>query len=253
MSRSILAVSVLLALVLVSAGGVAYANTTAGVADADATTTDSGFAQAQPSRGNATVSVSATATASAPPDRAVVRLAVVATAPDAETARREVAENVSTTRAALRDLGIADDRVRTTYFDISVVQEPGPNDETVTRYRAAHGLEIEVDPGQAGTVVDAAVGNGTNQVESVTFTLTDRTRRQLRRQALRQAMTNARADADVIADTGGVTITGVKSASTADEVVPFESRGVVGGGAPTTVEPGPVTVSATVSVTYRAG
>lgn len=243
MSRSILAVSAVVLLVLAGTWTVAYA----GASGADVSQVEpAGVAE------NATISVSTTATAAADPDAAVVRVAVVATAPDAETARQRVARNVSATRDALRDLGVGDDAVRTTYFDIGLVREP--DGDATDRYRAAQGLEIEVDPDRAGAVVDATVGNGTNQVESVTFTVTEATRQRLRQQALQRAMADARSDATTLANESGVTVTGVQSVSTQD--VSFHSvearAGVAEADTPTTFEPGPVRVSAAVSVTYRA-
>lgn len=70
-------------------------------------------------------------------------------------------------------------------------------------------------------------------------------------------MADARDDADLLATAGDVTVTGVRSVSTADVGVQPVDAGLRetadgGGGAATRIEPGPVTVSATVSVTYRA-
>jgi uncharacterized protein YggE len=203
---------------------------------------------------NATISVTATASASAAPDTARIRAAVVATAPDAETARQQAAANVSDVRTALREAGVSDEQIRTTGFDINTVREREQNDTGQVRYRAVNEFVVEVAPDRAGEIIDVAVGNGTNQVSGVTFTLSEETRRDLRQDALRDAMTGARLDAGTIADASGVSITGLESASTADVVfAPFESdQAGTAGGSETTIEPGPVEVSATVSVTYRA-
>ncbi|WP_340097754.1 SIMPL domain-containing protein [Salinibaculum salinum] len=204
---------------------------------------------------NTTISVSASATAEAAPDTVRIRAAVVATASDAETARRQVAENVSQTRTALTESGITDDQFQTRQFDIRTVREPRPNDSRQTRYRAVNEFEIEVSPDRAGEIIDSAVGNGTNQINGVTFTLADDTRLDLRQQALRDAMSNARTDANTIASESNVTVQSVKSVSTSEmEFFPIE-RGAASGvaeDASTVIEPGPVEVSATVSVTYRA-
>ncbi|MFB6080836.1 MAG: SIMPL domain-containing protein [Haloferacaceae archaeon] len=201
-----------------------------------------------------TISVDATADASAPPDLALVHVAVVSTAADANAARRRTAENASSMRDALRASGIDADGIHTTYYNLDAVHGDSTNGSRITGYRAVHGFEIEAGVDAAGSVVDTAVANGANRVEGVTFTLTTETRRTLRREALGRAMTNARGDADAIANASGVSITSVRSASTSDlGVQPFEARVAGGGGGTsTTIEPGPVRVSATVSVTYRA-
>lgn len=211
--------------------------------------------------GNTTIQVSAAADASTAPDTANVRLAVVATADTAEAARAQVAENASRMRTALGDVGVDDDQVRTTYFDITAVH--GDDGTEVVGYRAVHGFEVEVGVGadveplgdRTGTVVDTAVANGASQVEGVQFTLSEETRQELRRQALDRAMGNAREDATVVAAAEDLTVTGVVSVSTADVGVRFPEaadRDVAADATGTSFDPGPVTVSATVSVTYSA-
>ena len=217
-------------------------------------------AEPQPSAGgvsgeNTTISVTASASVSTAPDRVRIRAAVVATATEAETVRQQVAADVSATRAALREAGIADDQIQTVQFDISTVREPEANDSESVRYRAVNEFVVEVSPDRAGETIDVAVGNGTNQIDGVTFTLSDATRQTLRQRALREAVTSARDDADVIANASGVRITGLRSASTADvSFVPFEAQAAGGLAAEseTVIEPGPIKVSATVSVTYQA-
>lgn len=201
-----------------------------------------------------TVTVDATAETSAQPDRALVRVAVVTTAPDADAARRQVAENVSRMRDALRDAGVDSDRVHTTSFTLDAVHEERPDSGRITGYRAAHGFEIETSVDRAGTVLDAAVAGGANRVEGVVFTLTPETRRQLRQEALGIAVDRARDDATAVANASGLSITGIESISTSEGGFrPFDARleADAGGGA-TVFDPGPVRVSATVSVTYRA-
>lgn len=207
------------------------------------------------------IQVSASADVSATPDIATVRLAVTATGDTAEAARNQVAENASDMRAALRDIGVGDDQVQTTYYDISAVHEETRNGTEIVGYRAAHGFEIEVnvnadDLGErTGTLIDTAVQNGANQIEGVEFTLAEDTRRAMRQQALEHAMENARHDATVLAASSDLTITGVTSVSTADVgISPFQGarQELAADTAGTVIEPGPVTVSATVSVTYSA-
>lgn len=204
---------------------------------------------------NTTISVGATAEVSAPPDLALVRVAVVATGPDAESVRSRVAANASRMREALRDTGIPDDQIHTTSFHLHAIRDRTEEGREIVEYRAEQSFEIETSVDGAGTVIDTAVMNGANQVDGVQFTLTDETRRNLRQEALDQAVRNARSDADVIASASGIEIVGTQSVSTGHVgVQPFERHFADGngGGGGIEVDPGPVTVSATVSVTYRA-
>lgn len=196
---------------------------------------------------NVTITVDATGTTSAAPDLAVVDVAVEASAGSADAARAAVADNVSEMRAALTEAGVSDDRIRTTYFFIQTERE---DNGTVT-YRASQGFELRVPVDEAGPVVDAAVAGGATRVDGVQFTLTEETRRELRSDALEAALDNARADADVIASATGVDVRTVNAVETGGgDIGPVFAEAAREDG--TTFDPGPVTVTAQVTVTYEA-
>ncbi|MFC5365439.1 SIMPL domain-containing protein [Salinirubrum litoreum] len=198
-----------------------------------------------------TLSASGTGQISAEADLAVVSVAVTARADSADDARGQVADGVASVRQALADAGIPEDAVTTAYF--SVRPEYDDEDRIPDSYRATHALRIETDPARAGEVVDLAVGNGATEVNGVQFTLTDETRDELRSEALAQAVDRARADADAVAGAADLQITGVESISVGNSYSPgpfyAETAADRAGGA-TSFAPGPVTVSASVSITY---
>ena len=205
--------------------------------------------------GNAThVSVTGTGTVSADADLALVRVAVTATAESADEARAQVADDADRMTAALRDAGVADDAVTTLSYRIAPEYDASPDGRELVGYRAVHAFEVEVAPADAGRVVDVAVGNGADTVDGVAFTLTDETRADLREQALTEAVERARADADAVAAAAGLSVTEVHRIDVGNEYVPYAPvvREAAGGDAGTVLEPGPVTVSASVSVTYVA-
>jgi uncharacterized protein YggE len=237
-----------LAALLVTAGcaGVMENGGAAGAAPADA--------------GERTVTVGANGQVQTQPNQAVVRLEVVATGDDVETARGRLAENTSSMRAALVEAGLEESRITTERYDIRqerVDPRAERTGEVETTYRASHAFSVLLsDLDRVGSVIDTAVANGANNVDGVRFTLSEERRGELRREALANAMDNARAEADVIAEGANLTITGVGSASTVHsgytpyyaETVAFAS-GDAGG---TSVSGGPVTVSTQVTVTYNA-
>lgn len=253
------AVGIMVVLLLTSGVGFALAMDDSSNAANSATLSEDATVSAHGD--NASIQVSASGEVSAAPDMAVIRLAVVSTADSADAARNQVAEEVASLRAALEEMGVADDQVRTTYFDISPIHEETETGSEIAGYRAAHGFEIQVDVEsdelgtRTGAIIDTAVQNGANQIDGIQFTLTEETRRELREQALELAMTNARDEAEFLATTSDLTVTGIHSIASADVgVQPFgmnlrESTAASGA---TVIEPGPVSVSATVSVTYRA-
>lgn len=201
-----------------------------------------------------TIDVSATGTASAAPDLAIVNVAVDARADTADAAREQVANDVASMREALRDFGVPDDAVRTTSFFVGPEYDYSESGRELVGYRAYHAFEIETGVDEVGDVIDVAVGNGASQVQGVQFTLTDETRDELRERALTEAVESARADAETIASASGVSLGQLHSASTADVSYPrpyavAESAAADGAGR-TVVEPGPVEVTASVSVSY---
>ncbi|MDZ7701658.1 MAG: SIMPL domain-containing protein [Halobacteriales archaeon] len=197
--------------------------------------------------GNVSITVGADGAVSAPPDVAVIHLAIEASAGSAESAGDFVANNTSEVRSALSEMNVSGEQVRTTFF---VIDSEKSENGSVT-YRAVHGLEVRVSVEEAGEIVDAVTTVGATRIDGVEFTLTDETRRELRDDALRAAMSNARADADVIADANDIEIDAVVSVETSDSWDgPFVAE--LRQGAGTTFDPGPVTVTATVTVTYHA-
>lgn len=258
LSRPAIVVGTVVLLILTS--GLTAAIVTSGSDGAADSTLDRVETKASEHATNGTIQVSASGEAAAPPDVALVRVAVVATGDTAEQARSRVADNASSMRSALRDSDVADDQIRTTYFDIAEVRDRESNATSADSYRAVHAFEIEVqvpadDLGErTGAIIDTAVQNGANRVEGVQFTLAEDTRRELRTQALERAVEDARTDADVVAGAADRTVTGVHSISVSSDGMfgpdaRFDEAG--GGGADTVIDPGPVRVSATVSVTYR--
>ncbi|NHN48547.1 SIMPL domain-containing protein [Halostella sp. JP-L12] len=202
-----------------------------------------------------TITVTATGEAQAQPDAAVLFLAVAATAETPENATRQAAENASRLRTALTEANVSEDAVRTT--DYSVYQEGRFDPRNASGdYVAEQGFAVEVDNvSRAGELLDVATSNGASAVRGVQLTLSDETRSELRNEALSNAVDSARSQADAIAASADLQIDGVHSVSTVEpRFGPFEAmtEDAAREGASTQIDPGPLTVSATVEVTYRA-
>lgn len=210
-----------------------------------------------------TIHVAGSGSAEAEPNQAVVDVGVVATADDAATARRQLAENVSRMRAALEAAGVGDEQITTRRYDIDRRPRRPPREdaEPRTQYRAVHDFEITLsETERLGTVIDTAVRNGATDVDNVEFTLSTDRRRQLERSARSAAMGDAREKAEGIAASANLTVTGVRTVRTGDGA-PRPAEGDAAAatetptptlGAPSDVEAGPVTVVVTVRVVYDA-
>jgi hypothetical protein len=114
------------------------------------------------------------------------------------------------------------------------------------------------DVNKTGDVIDVAVANGINQASSIQFLLSDEQSQVLRTEALKKAVARARADADTVAGAMGTLIIGVQSADISGGYSPvlFENyqyqagNAMMKSAAPTPIQPGDITVSAQVSITY---
>jgi hypothetical protein len=146
--------------------------------------------------------------------------------------------------------------VRTAYFDISSEERyGGPRQEGPT-YRGLHAFEITIEePDRAGEVIDTAVSNGASEVDGVEFTLSSEKRENLREEALQAAMENARSEAGTVAAAEDLRIAGVDRISTTEfDRRPYSAETAAlaaGDGGSTSIDSGPVSVSASVTVVYE--
>ncbi len=200
-----------------------------------------------------TVTADGTATVSASPDLAEITVAVEATADNASAARSQVAADVERLREALTDAGY---EVRTVDFRLSPEYDHSRDTRELVGYRAYHALAFETSPDAAGSAVDLAVDNGATAVQNVRFTLSDERRAELREEALAAAVGDARGTAETAAGAADRSVgTELSMRVGSAGVSPYDSRVVyetaADAGASTSFEPGPVTVSASVTVTYE--
>lgn len=228
---------------------------TAGVAGA-LTLGSSSAAADQPGPAEKSVSVSATGEIEAQPNQAIVRVAVTVRGNDSTAVREELASQTESLRSGLLEYGLSEDAIRTARYDIR--QDPRERRQQGAKapYRGYHVFELTVEEtNAAGEVVDVAVSNGADRVDGVSFTLSDEKRKELHKQALTQAMENARSRADTLAEAGEISVTGVHTIVTSETRyrnyrVETAQAGAAGGS--TSINSGPVTVTANVRVTYNA-
>jgi uncharacterized protein YggE len=223
-------------LALLIAGGVGFA-----LADTGATAPSS----------NSTVSVNADATVERAPDRATVTVAAVGRGETAEAARNNLTGDADAITSALEAEGA---NVTSSRFQIRPDYEESREGREQVGYVAIHTVEAETsDVTTAGTLIDTAVDAGADRVEGVRYSLSEETRQAAREEALTTAMDNARTDAEVVAAAEGQSVGDAVTIQTSNHgrpVVYAEAAAAGDAGGRTTIEPGQVTVDASVSVTY---
>jgi uncharacterized protein len=199
--------------------------------------------------GARTITVTGMGAVTVVPNRAAFSFGVTT---QGRTAAAALAENGAEMRkviAALKDAGIAGADVQTQ--SVSLSPRYSNDGETILGYTASNSVSATAkDINRAGSIVDAAVAAGANQVSGPSLTRADTAA--LYRQALKAAIGDARAKAFAIAAASHARLGAVRSVvegSTAPVPVPLAAKAAAPTEA-TPVQPGTQQVDATVTVEF---
>jgi uncharacterized protein YggE len=139
------------------------------------------------------------------PDRVWISIAAESRARSPREAQRANADAMTGVLAKLKALGLADDAVRTSGYDLQPEYDYANGRQTLRDYIARNMVEVRIDDmARAGDVLDAAVGSGATSVSGIRFDLKDRAAAE--REALRRAVEDARARANAAASGAGVRV-----------------------------------------------
>ena len=139
------------------------------------------------------------------PDRVWVSIAAESRARSPREAQRANADAMTAVLARLKALGLAEDAVRTSGYDLQPEYDYANGRQTLRDYVARNMVEVRIDDmARAGDVLDAAVGSGATSVSGIRFDLKDRAAAE--REALRRAVEDARARANAAASGAGVRV-----------------------------------------------
>ena len=204
-----------------------------------------------------TLSVSGSGQAFLAPDIAYIYIGIHT---EKLTAAEAVAENNSQTEKliqAIRDFGIDAKDIRTTNFSIWPMDkfDPGSGQPTGEKtYAVDNTVFVTIRKlDTLGDLLDTAVQAGANTVNSVQFDVANKD--EALKQARVDAMKNAEAQAKELADAAGLSLGEVQSISFVDNQYPvFDGKGGGGGlaaeAAAVPIQPGQLTFTVTVNVSY---
>jgi uncharacterized protein YggE len=206
-----------------------------------------------------TIRVSASGEARGTPDQAWIDFGMETIAPTAKAAGEQNARAMDRVVSALLAAGIARADVQTHDYNLYPEYQPRPDGQgapAIRGYHATNVVTVRTDRiTQVGALIDAALAAGANRADAIRFGI--RNSDALRAQALRQALERGRAEAQAIAAGLGVRLGRVLDASTASAPprpmpVAMMARGMAADAvaAPTPVEAGEQTVTASVSLVY---
>jgi uncharacterized protein YggE len=164
------------------------------------------------------------ATVSAKPGQAIIEIGVVTQGATAVSVAAQNAKQTDAVLADLRKIVSGSDRLRTTSYSVR------PNFQSskqggrvaIASYTAANVVEVTLnDLAQVGTVIDAGIHSGANDIRKLEFGL--KNPQSVRSQALREAAAQAKASVEAIAAGLGVHVLRVLSA---EEFEPGDDGGM---------------------------
>lgn len=212
-----------------------------------------------PVQGSRTITVVGAGKVNLEPDIARINVGAEARASTVAEAKTAVDNQVIAIVAALKEQGVADRDIQTSHYSIYYERMPVPamvgketrTEESQSAYRVSNMLQVTVrDVEKAGTVLDAVVNAGANQVYGVTFTVSDA--QEWENAAREEAMADAKACALELARLSDVELTEVLSVSEVIGSSPVSvarmalESGMGGGG----ITPGELELSTQVQVTF---
>ncbi len=195
-----------------------------------------------------------------PPDEMRMGVSVVTQADQPARAMEDNSRAAARIMEALQRKGLKKEEVTTGRFNVqpiySVVRPGSGEVPKIVAYRVENMVEVKtarID--LAGDLIQSSIEAGANRVESVVFGLADpRTRRA---EVIAKAAKAARSDADAAAAAAGVTITGVRKIavdSAGGPILPppmMRNFGLEAAQSmPPPINPGEVTVTASVTIEY---
>jgi uncharacterized protein len=195
------------------------------------------------------ITVLGTGSTTVVPDRASFAFGTVTQAATANAALAASSQSVARVIAALKKAGVAQADIQTS--DVSLSPRMNDKGDGIVGYTASNTVTATIRKiGDAGDVVDAAVGAGSNQVYGPNLVASDQDAAY--RNALKAAVADARAKAEALAAASNSALGKITAIVEGGGAVPLPmAAGAKGSSVP--IEPGTQKIEATVSVTFAFG
>jgi len=205
-----------------------------------------------------TISLTGAGTASATADEATIRMGVEVTKDSAAESISDNADSMAGVIDALLLQGISEDDIQTTSYSVYPQYDWTEDGRVLLGYTVTNMVQVTVkDLDIVGDVIDAAGSAGANRMDGISFGLSDAKMQELKNTAYVLALGDATDKADLIAETLGLTISGVQSV-TENSYVPartYVEIAEMGGDmamsrAPTPIISGDLSVSVNVHIVF---
>lgn len=205
-----------------------------------------------------TITVSGQGKAVGAPDIGQVSLSVISQAGTVEGAQRDNTQKMEKIIQAMKDLGIKEEDLKTTGYNISPRYQYISGRSNIIGYEVTQSLEVKIrDLAKSGDILGKAAEAGANQVGSLSFTFDDPDK--LKSDARKEAIKEAKEKAEDLADSLGVSlgkITNFNESSGGDQPAPVfnemaRSAYGMGGAAAPDIQTGQNEIIVNVSLAYE--
>lgn len=169
---------------------------------------------------NGTISVTGDGEVNIQPDRAILSFGVTTQDTSAQVAAQENSATMNSVISALEAIGINSSSIQTTSYNINPETDYANGAQFITGYQVVNEVQVTVQVSDAslgtlgarvGEAIDAAAGQGANEINGIQFTASDSAIQQATNQALQAAAQDAAGQAKVVAAALGVSVLGVVS------------------------------------------
>ncbi|MDO8726671.1 MAG: SIMPL domain-containing protein [Candidatus Methanoperedens sp.] len=199
------------------------------------------------------LSISGSAEKTVAPDTASLSIGVVIQAPTAKEASDKNAVSMNATINELRNLGLQDKDIQTSFLSIQPVYKYN-GAQTIEAYSASNNVQVTTKMlDKLSDIIDRSAAAGANQIGGVSFSVSEEKQKTLREELMTEAVSDASSKANDLAKKLDVRIVGVKTSSINEGgiVQPFlREVSMAEGKVATPIMPGETKVSLSVQVTY---
>ena len=196
------------------------------------------------------ITVLGTGSTNVTPDRASFAFGTVSQAATANAALAASSQSVARVIAGLKKAGVAQADIQTS--DVSLSPRTNDNGNEIVGYTASNTVTATIRKlGDAGDVVDAAVGAGANQVYGPNLLASDQDAAY--RNALKEAVAQARTKAETLATASNSTLGRITAIVESGGAAPMPIALGAAKDSTIPIEPGTQKIEATVSVTFALG
>jgi uncharacterized protein len=203
-----------------------------------------------------TINVTGVGEVNIPPDVAYISIGVHSQSESVEQALADNTDQAQAIASVLEEKGVAKNDIQTAAFNVYPMQDYSPTGEVLgTSYAVDNTVSVTVrDLNSLGSLLDAAVRAGANNIYNITFDVSDKTAALSEARLL--AIQNARALAGELADAAEVELGDLVNLYVYDVGVPIAQyekgmlgNGAVGGSVP--VAAGQITIRVEASLAYE--